>query len=122
LKMSKEEDEEKEEYYPLKTLHDFLQEIDKEWDSFKTAAIIGIILSITLMVFTFYRLLGFMMALRAGMRLFRMFDDVIFTALIFAFVIYEIHLLSKQYNFFKRWERRMGLLLHLERRLLEKQE
>ncbi|RJS77711.1 hypothetical protein CW711_06105 [Candidatus Bathyarchaeota archaeon] len=116
--MSDETAEEREEYYPLKTLHNFLQEIDREWDSFKTAAIIGIILLVTLMAFTSYRLLMFIHMLRAGMKILRILDEILFTAL----VIYEIYLLSKQYNFFKKWERRMGLLLHVEKRLLEKRE
>lgn len=120
--MSDETAEEREEYYPLKTLHNFLQEIDREWDIFKTAAIIGIILLVTLMAFTSYRLLMFIHMLRAGMKILRILDEILFTALIFAFVIYEVYLLSRQYNFFKKWERRMGLLLHVEKRLLEKRE
>ena len=86
--MSDETAEEREEYYPLKTLHNFLQEIDREWDSFKTAAIIGIILLVTLMAFTSYRLLMFIHMLRAGMKILRILDEILFTALIFAFVIY----------------------------------
>jgi len=120
--MSDETTEEREEYYPLKTLHNFLQEIDREWDIFKTAAIIGIILLVTLMAFTSYRLLMFILMLKAGMKILRILDEILFTALIFAFVIYEVYLLSRQYNFFKKWERRMGLLLHVEKRLLEKRE
>jgi len=123
MTLRKEEESKKEEQYPLKTLHDFLFEIHQEWGSFKTAAVIGIILSATLMIFTGYRLILVIIMLRAsGARIVRVFNDLIFMALIFAFVIYEIYLLVKQYRFFESWERRMGTLLRVERELLEKSD
>ncbi|HIE13913.1 TPA: hypothetical protein EYP70_01430 [Candidatus Bathyarchaeota archaeon] len=121
--MIKEPERKIEERYPLKTLHDFLLEIHQEWGSFKTAAIIGIILSTTLMIFTAYRLVLLIRILRiSGIKFIKVFNDLIFIALIFAFVIYEIYLLLKQYRFFEGWERRMSTLLNIEKELLEKAE
>ncbi len=121
--MNEEPERKIEEHYPLKTLHDFLLEIHQEWSSFKTAAIIGIILSATLMIFTAYRLVLLIIMLRiSGIKFIRIFNDLIFMTLIFAFVIYEIYLLLKQYRFFEGWERRMGTLLNVEKELLEKAE
>jgi len=107
--------------YPLKTVHDFLNELDKEWDSFRTAALIGIITSAVLLAFLVFRILLFLAVLRKpGPRLglFASLDEILFLILIAAFVIYEISLLLRQYRFFKKWERRVGLLLHLEEELL----
>jgi len=46
-------------------------------------------------------------------------DEFAFDILVVVFVIYEISLLLRQHGFFKKWERRIGLLLHLEDRLAE---
>lgn len=47
------------------------------------------------------------------------FDEFFFYILVGFFVVYEIALLLRQYKFFGKWERRIGLLLHLEDRLLK---
>lgn len=106
------------ESYPLKSLHDFLTELDKEWDRFRTASLIGIITSGILLIFVVLRFLPLLaMIRRAG--LLRVINDLMFLVLVLAFIIYEISLLLRQYKFFKKWERRVGLLLHLEERLME---
>ena len=46
-------------------------------------------------------------------------DEFAFNILVVVFVVYEISLLLKQHGFFKKWERRIGLLKHLEDRLIE---
>lgn len=115
--------EEREEQYPLKSLHDFLVEIDAEWDKFKTVSLIGIGTSVVLLILIGYRFIGLLMGMRRlGLRLFAVLDDIIFLVFVLVFVIYEIHLLYRQYKFFGRWERRMGLLIHLEERLMEGKE
>ncbi len=113
------------ESYPLKSLHDFLNELDKEWDVFRTASLIGMITSGILLAFVIFRFLSLLAVLRErrpGIGIFSVFDDLIFSILVGAFVIYEIILLLRQYKFFKKWERRVGLLLHLEERLMGEPE
>jgi hypothetical protein len=43
-----------------------------------------------------------------------------FVLLLFAgvFLAYSIYAMYSQYRFFNRWERRIGLLLHMEEKLL----
>jgi len=104
--------------YPLKSLHDFLLEIDKEWDRFRTASLIGIVTSGVLLFFLIVRLLGVLAKIRRS-GLIGVLDEFVFLILVAAFVIYEITLLYGQYRFFKRWNRRLALLLHLEEKLME---
>lgn len=112
--MSEKEDAES---FPLRSLHDFLTELDREWDRFRTVSLIGILTSGVLVIFVVQRFFVLLGAIRkAG--LLRVFNDLIFLVLVSAFLIYEISLLLRQYKFFRKWERRMGLLLHLEERLM----
>jgi len=97
--------------YPIRSLHDFLSELNKEWDKFRLGSLIGMITSGVLLMFFISRLL--LMAIRQ-----RAFTDFIFLIIIVAFLIYSIYALLAQYRFFKRWERRVGLLLHLEEELI----
>jgi hypothetical protein len=46
------------------------------------------------------------------------FDTIIAVAIIIA-LFYSVYLAFRQYRFYQRWERRIGLLLHLEERLLD---
>jgi hypothetical protein len=115
--------EEESEHYPLKSLHDFLSELDKEWGKFRTASLIGIVTSSLLIVFLIYRFLGLLWRIRnLGLRFVEVLDEFIFLVLVAAFISYEIYLLLKQYRFFTRWERRIGLLLHLEESLIGRAE
>ena len=114
--MTNKEDEE--DTHPIKSIHNFLMEIDEEWSKFRRVAIIGICTSALLL---FFLALRFVSVLRR-IRLFGFleeFDEFFFYILVGFFVIYEIALLLRQYRFFGKWERRMGLLLHLEDRLLK---
>ena len=118
--MSENEDTES---YPLRSLHDFLSELDREWDAFRTASLIGIITSGILLAFVIIRLLSlFAFLRRSGVGVFTIFDDLIFLILVVAFVIYEIFLFVRQYKFYKKWERRIGMLMHLEKRLMGESE
>ena len=114
--MSKKEETES---YPLKSLHDFLTELDKEWGKFRTGSMIGIITSGALLIFLIIRFLGLFVRIRRGLALIEALDELAFLILVAVFVTYEIFLLLRQYKFFTKWERRVGLLLHLEERLLE---
>lgn len=46
------------------------------------------------------------------------FDTVIAVAIIVG-LFYSVYLAFRQYRFYQRWERRIGLLLHLEKQLLD---
>ena len=109
------------ESYPLKSLHEFLTELDREWERFRTASIIGIITSGALLFLLVTRLLGLIQRIRRTGWV-GVVNDFVFLILVGFFVIYEISLLVGQYQFFKKWERRIGLLLHLEETLLGSEE
>jgi len=111
------------ENFPLKSLHDFLSELDKEWAKFRTASLIGIITSGMLIVFLIFRFLSLLWRIRnLGLRFTEVLDEIVFIVLIIAFVSYEIYLLLRQHKFFARWERRVALLLNLEEKLIEEAE
>jgi len=96
--------------YPLKSLHDFLTELDREWNKFKMGSLIGMITSGALLIFLIPSIL------RAVIKppLF----DFVFLLFAAAFLVYSIYALFAQYRFLSRWERRIGLLLHLEEQLM----
>ncbi len=100
-------DEEVETTYPVRSLHDFLSELDLEWTRFRTGSLIGFVVSCTLLVFSFLSLLG---ALARGRIL-----EFSFMIAIAAFLVYTSYALWAQHQFFRRWERIIGLLLHLRR-------
>jgi len=114
---------EEEATYPVKSLHDFLEELDKEWDKFRTASLIGMIISGVLLVFFIIRFLGLLLSIRMGARKFlEVIDEFAFQILVAVFIIYEISLLLRQYRFFSKWEQRIGSLLRLEEGLMEGKE
>jgi len=96
--------------YPVRSLHDFLTELNKEWDKFRTGSLVGMVTSGALLVFIVLRFLG---AVRH-----RDIGDIVFFLFVAALLVYSIFTLLAQYRFFKRWERRVGLLLHLEEELI----
>ena len=102
---------EEEKPYPLRSIHDFLSELNREWDKFRAGFLIGVITSGALLVFFVPRFLQMAIRQRAAV-------DFIFLLIIVAFLIYSMYALFAQYRFFKRWERRVGLLLHLEEKLI----
>jgi hypothetical protein len=104
-------EEKSERLYPVRSLHDFLSELNREWDKFRIGSLIGMITSGALLVFFISRLLVKAIRQRAVI-------DFTFLIIIVAFLIYSIYALFAQYRFFKRWERRVGLLLHLEEELI----
>ncbi len=107
--------------YPLRSLHDFLNELDREWDKFRTASLIGMITSGALLFFLIIRFWSLLLRIRR-FGLIGVIDEIAFLVLVAVFVSYEIFLLLRQYRFFKKWERRVGLLLHLEERLMGEME
>jgi len=104
-------EEKNEKVYPVKSLHDFLFELDREWSKFRNGTLISLISSGILFVFVVWLLLRIR---HLGLGL------VDFVLLLFAgvFLGYSIYAMYSQYRFFNRWERRVGLLLHLEEQML----
>ena len=98
----KEDKDKHETGYPLRTLHDFLYELNNEWDRFRTGSLIGLIVSGALLIFSFSQLLA---ALRN-----RALFNLIFMIVIVGALIYTVIALLAQHRFFKKWERRIGTL------------
>jgi hypothetical protein len=96
---------------PLRTLHDFLLEIDQEWSKFRTGSLVSILTSIILFVIFFPRF--FLVTLRKGG-----IFDILFAFSIIVILLYNGYLSYGQHKFYRRWEKRMGLLLHLEEEIL----
>jgi cobalamin biosynthesis protein CobD/CbiB len=108
-----EEKEKQETVYPLRSLHDFLYELDKEWDRFRTGSLIGVIVSVILLLTSFLLMLA---ALKGGNILAAVLMLVIVGAL-----VYTVSALLAQHRFFRKWERRIGLLLHMEEKILSEE-
>ncbi|MFB3887915.1 MAG: hypothetical protein ACE14S_00360 [Candidatus Bathyarchaeia archaeon] len=97
--------------YPVRSLHDFLFELDREWSKFRNGVLISLVSSsilfiVVVLILLRSRLFGlglveFLLLLAAGV-----------------FLGYSIYALYSQFRFFSRWERRVGLLLHMEEELL----
>ena len=95
---------------PVRTLHDFLFEISREWDKFRTGSLLSIIISIALLVLL-------MPILRASLRSPGPFDTLLWLGVVVA-LIYNAYLAYVQHAFYRRWEKRMGLLMALEEQIL----
>jgi hypothetical protein len=107
------EEKKQETRYPLRSLHDFLCELDKEWDKFRTGTLIGLVVSGVLLLFSFMRLFA---ALRN-----RAVFELLFMVVVVAALVYTVSALLAQHRFFKKWERRIGLLLHMEEEILNEE-
>lgn len=96
---------------PLRTLHDFLFEIDREWNRFRTGSLVSVITSILLFVLFLPRF--FLYTLRRGGPF-----DKLFAVAIIGTLFYNAYLAWGQHQFYRRWEKRLGLLLHFEEKIL----
>jgi hypothetical protein len=104
-------EEKNDKVYPVKSLHEFLYELDKEWSKFRNGTLISLVSSGVLFVVV----VGILLRIRHfGLGL------VDFVLLLFVGVLlaYSIYAMYSQYRFFNRWERRIGLLLHMEDEIL----
>ncbi|RLI08880.1 hypothetical protein DRO24_00420 [Candidatus Bathyarchaeota archaeon] len=97
---------ERERALPLRTLHDFLLEIEGEWDRFRTGSLLSLLTTGILILLFIPRLL------REGL-IWRVLTLILLVAL-----LYNAYLAYRQHSFYKRWEKRLGLLIHLEEELL----
>ena len=109
--MSKPQEKVEDKQYPVKSLHDFLFELDKEWSKFRNGALISLISSSIM----FLIVLGVLLRVR---RLSLGPADFILLVLAGVFLAYSIYAMYAQYRFFSRWERRVDLLLKTEQDLL----
>ena len=105
-------EEKTEKVYPVKSLHDFLFELDREWSKFRNGTLIGLISSGFLFIVVLWLILMLRRLPNAGL------IEFIFLAAAAVFLGYSIYAMYAQYRFFSRWERRIGLLLHLEEQIL----
>ena len=104
-------DEKNDKIYPVKSLHEFLYELDREWSKFRNGTLISLISS----GFLFLVVLWMILRIRhLGLGLI----DFVLMLFVGAFLGYSIYAMYSQYRFFNRWERRIGLLLHMEEELL----
>jgi len=104
-------DEKTEKVYPVRSLHDFLSELDKEWSKFRNGTLISLISSGVFFIIVIWLILG--------TRRFHLgFVDFIFLIFAGGFLAYSIYAMYAQYRFFSKWERRVGLLLHLEEEII----
>jgi hypothetical protein len=101
-----------EQVYPVKTLHDFLFELNREWRRFKRGALMSLFV-LCLLLSAFVPLL--FRAIRLGLDIL----DIIFLGSLIIFLIYDLRLMLRQYRFFKKWGHRMAQLSSLEEKLLD---
>ena len=104
-------EERNEKPYPVKSLHDFLSELDREWGKFRNGTLIGLISSGFLFVVVLWLIL-IIRRLDLGLGAF------LFLVVAGVFLGYSVYAMYAQYRFFNKWERRIGLLLHLEEQIL----
>ena len=100
-----------EQHLPIRTLHDFLVEINDEWSGFRMTNLLNILIILVLFIMFIPRY--FLITLRTPGPV----DTLIAFGIIVA-LICCIYLTFRQYRFYQKWERRMGLLLHIEEKLL----
>jgi hypothetical protein len=108
-KMPEETHEDKQ--YPVKSLHDFLFELDKEWTKFRNGTLIGLASSAILFIVVIWLLLR---TRHFGLT----FVDFILLIIAGILLAYSIYAMVAQYRFLNKWERRIGLLLHMEEEML----
>ena len=96
---------------PVRTLHEFLLELDREWNSFRTGSLISMLTLIALFFLFIPRY--FTLTLKQPGSL----DTLIAIGIISA-LVYSIYLQYRQHTFYSKWERRIGVLLQMEHELL----
>jgi len=104
-------EKEPEKTFPIKSLHEFLSELDKEWNRFKSGSLVSIFIACTLLIGSVYRLSG---PVRTGLEVL----DLVISSFATVFLLYIIWAMVAQYRFFRKWENRMRLLVRLEEELI----
>ena len=107
-------EKESEQVYPVRTLHEFVYEINREWGVFKKGALISITISSLLLVATVLLVVRTMVR---GMEI----SDIILEMILAGFLVYSIYLMNHQYCFFRKWEKRTTHLAAIEEKLMPEQ-
>ena len=100
---------------PLRGLHEFLFEISEEWDSFRTGSLVNAVLSGVLILLLLPRLIVFQWRPR----------EIIETLILGVIILvlgYNLVIGYRQDQFYKRWEKKIGLLMRTEEELLGKDD
>ncbi|MGD6850655.1 MAG: hypothetical protein ACQCN6_01180 [Candidatus Bathyarchaeia archaeon] len=100
-----------EEVYPVRTMHEFLYQVEKETNRFKRGAIISILISALMLV---------VLVTVAYITMQRAFavSGIILLAVLAGVLVYSIYLMAFQYRFFRTWENRLNRLNMLEAKLM----
>jgi len=96
---------------PVRSLHEFLFEISQEWSSFRTGSLVTVILSGILILLLLPRLIVFQWRPR----------EIIETIILGSIIVvlgYNLYIGYRQHEFYKRWEKKIGLLMRVEEELL----
>ena len=113
--------------YPIRSLHDFLLDVEKELKKFRRMSIIGAIASLFILIilgrFIHIRFLLASPIIRPGIIKGMLLFDLILIVLALTCLFYSIYALLGQNAFLKRWGERFKKLHTLEQKLLnEKKE
>jgi hypothetical protein len=100
------------EQYPVRSLHDFLEELDREYTKFRNGTLIGLASSGILFLIVVVLILRIR---HYGLGLL----DFILLIIAAVFLGYSVYAMYGQYRFLAKWERRIGLIRHTEDRLLQ---
>lgn len=98
---------------PIRTLHDFLTEIEEEWGRFKNGSLLSVIMTSLLMLMFIPRY--FLLTIRQGGP---GHVDTIIALGIIAALLCSVYLSYRQHQFYAKWEKRIALILHVEEELL----
>ncbi|HSV50192.1 MAG TPA: hypothetical protein VLH35_07730 [Candidatus Acidoferrales bacterium] len=99
------------EVYPVRTMHEFLYQVEHETNRFKRGAIISILISVLMLVLLVF------VAIETMGRGF-VASGIILEIVLVGFLVYSIYLMSFQYRFFHKWEKRLNRLNQLEEKLM----
>ena len=110
--------EEPESPHPIRSLHEFLSDVEKELKKFRRMSILGAIAAaFILIVLGRFTLILFQFSPHIPRGAFLV--DLIIIILALAFLFYSIYALLGQNAFLKRWGKRFKQLQTLEQKLLE---
>jgi Flp pilus assembly protein TadB len=102
---------EQEQTYPLRTIHEFLYQVEKETNRFKRGAIISIMVSALMLAVLVF--VAYITVLRSFVP-----SGIILLAVLAGVLVYSIYLMTFQYRFFRKWENRLNRLSMLEEKMM----
>lgn len=109
--------------YPVKSIHSFLVDVQKELERLRVASVIGVVacflilLSLIRFALRLMEFGGMFPHAQMGMRI-----DTVLLALATLSLIYSVYALYGQSRFFKKWGRKFELLEGVERRLMKDEQ